>query len=255
MTKLKSFHKLVKSRQIEIVKASDPARNLVDKIFKTNVAHIKKSYRNPVFIFEDKDYIYKVFYRDMMFNGIHFKNDQHMVNMYVKFFQNYDGDMQLSEYYLDDNCAILQIHKLPGIKIADVNNKINIDIIEAGEWFAEQCIQIHSAGMRCVEKHKEFQIERNIFDTGYYFVFSDWNKDNILYDQDKNKLYLIDLQPINWLPADLWNGILRSQWKEIYTYNWKRSQLKNGIQAVEESLLSNIKESIGKIYLPNKVYE
>jgi hypothetical protein len=136
-----------------------------------------------------------------------------------------------------------------------VNNKINIDIIEAGEWFAEQCTQIHSAGMRCVEKHKEFQIERNIFDTGYYFVFSDWNKDNILYDQDKNKLYLIDLQPINWLPADLWNGILRSQWKEIYTYNWKRSQLKNGIQAVEESLLSNIKESIGKIYLPNKVYE
>ena len=254
MTQTKNFHDLVKSRRVEILKASDPARYLVDKVFKTSVKHIQKSYRNPVFVFEDEKYIYKVFYRDMILGGIRFRNDQHMVNMYVKFFQNYKGDMQLSDYYLDDDCAVLQIHKLPGIRLSDVGGPINITVAEAGYWFSEQCMQIHSAGISCAKKHKEFCIEKNIFDSGYYFVFSDWNDDNILYDQTNKKLYLIDLQPINWLPADLWVGVLKSQWKQISSYNWKRPISKNSPQKFEDDLLDKIKQDAYLGRFPGKIY-
>jgi len=253
MTHSKSFHKLVQQRQVEIVKASEPARRLIGKIFKTNVDQIQKSYQNPVFVFANDTHIYKVFYRDIMFHGLHFKNDQHMVNMYVKFFQNYQGDMQLSDYYVDDNCSILQIKKLPGIKLTDIKEPIDITTEVAGEWFAEQCKQIHLAGMRCVEKHKEFEIQRNIFKSGYYFVFSDWNKDNILYDYNTSKLYLVDLQPINWIPSDLLNGVIRSQWKEINSFNWKRPISITG--TAESNLLSKIIEGYGKQYFPKKANE
>jgi len=256
MIQSKNFHKLVQQRQVEIIKACDPARRLVGKIFRTFPEPIQKVYSNPVFLFEDESYIYKVFYRDQKFNGLHFKNDQHTVSMYVKFFQNYDGDMQMQDYYHGDDCSIIQLVKLPGQTLTDIKNNTGLTIEQAGKWFAEQCGQIHETGMRCVRKHKEFEMQRHIFGSGYYFIFSDWSPDNILYDQKTNKLYLVDLQPVNWLPDDLWHCVVRSQWRDISRLNWKlpRRQInENKLSGIENDIFNLVKESFGEKYFPKKL--
>lgn len=255
MANSKSFHTLVKQNKIEIIKASDPAKNLIDKIFKTSAEWIDKDYKNPVLVFQDKDFIYKVFYHDIKINGITLKNQKHTIDMYIKFFKNYKGDMQLQNYYIDTQYSILQLVKLPGETLTNLKGDVDLTIHQAGEWFAEQCKQIHLAGIDCVKKYKEFQIERHIFNNGYYFIFSDWNPDNILYDQTTNKLYLVDLQPVNWIPNDLWKCTIRSQWRDIARLNWKipkRQITKQHLLNIEYNTINLIKESLGEQYRSRK---
>ncbi len=254
MTHSKSFHKLVKQRQIQIIKASDPARRLIDKTFKTSVEWVVKDYRNPVFVFEDDNFFYKVFYRDLMVNGVHFNNKKYMVDLYIKFFHNYEGDLQLNDYYTDSNCTIVQLKKLPGVPISKFKGRTNFNREQLYDWFVEQCKQIHFAGMRCKEKYKMFRTPNHIFKGGYYFMFSDWNKDNILYDSKTNKLHLVDLQPINWIPNDLWTCTVKSQWAELILA--MAPQLKTELtrdSVINRNALSDInhlRDTLGDPYIP-----
>ena len=76
-------------------------------------------------------------------------------------------------------------------------------------WFKQQVHEIHNSGVRCYEKYDEYKIKNDPWGNGFVFTFCDWTNGNFLYNEATQKLYLVDLEPVNWIPRNVWNCVIR----------------------------------------------
>jgi hypothetical protein len=151
-------------------------------------------------VYYDRNFVYKVFQK---------RND---MDQFEKFLKNYRGDLQLISSCKKDDAIIFQFNKLPGETILS-NQLIDLDLDELKKWFKNQAIEIHNTGIRCYNKYDEYKIKRDPYGIGFIFCFCDWSHSNLLYDQENNKLHLVDLDPVNWVSRNIWYCIVRDHFR------------------------------------------
>lgn len=176
-------------------------KNIVEDVFKTKVTSVyKDNYTSSCAVYSDDDFIYKVFRKEAI------------VDQFKKFLHNYNGDLKLLDTHENHEVSIFKMNKLPGETILSrhENNKpTNIDLPELMSWFKKQVHEIHNSGVRCYEKYDEYKIKNDPWGNGFVFTFCDWTNGNFLYNEATQKLYLVDLEPVNWIPRNVWNCVIR----------------------------------------------
>ncbi len=176
-------------------------KDIIEEVFETRVSSVyKDDYASSRAVYSDSDYIYKVFHKEAV------------VESFKKFLQNYEGDLKLLATHENNDMAIFKMNKLPGetllLRHKD-KKKTSIDLTTLMSWFKQQVHEIHNTGIRCYEKYDQFKFGNNAWDGGFIFAFCDWTNGNILYNEQSKKLYLVDLEPINWIPRNIWNCVVR----------------------------------------------
>ncbi len=182
-------------------------KDIVENIFKTKVTSMfKGDYASSRAVYSDDSFVYKVF------------KQSKIVDQFEMFLKNYKGDLKLLDVFKDDNSTIFKFNKLQGQTVDHLmkeNKTIPLDVVTLKEWFKTQVKEIHNAGVRCYEKYDEYKIKQDPWGQGFIFTFCDWSKGNFIYNETDKKLYLVDLEPSNWMPRNIWDCVIREQFKSF----------------------------------------
>lgn len=210
-------------------------KDIVEHTYNTNVKSIfKHDYASSRAVYLDDEFVYKVFIHDKM------------VDQNEMFFKNYHGDLKLLDVFKDDECTIFKFNKLPGTSInqlADEDVTLSLDTLT--KWFKDQVKHIHLAGVQCYKKYDEFKIKQDPWEQGFVYAFFDWNPTNYIYDKTTNKLYLVDLEPTNWIPRNAWNCVIRDHYRNfIQNFNHITLDDKEYITQLEDSVHQQLNEEI-----------
>jgi len=205
-------------------------KDFIENFYKTDIKPMfKDDYASSRAVYCDNDFVYKVFQK---------KKD---VDQFEKFLKSYKGDLQLISCCKSDDTIIFQFNKLPGETVLNLsrNNKfINLNLDQLMKWFKDQCIEIHNTGIRCYNKYDEYKIKNDHYGAGFVFCFCDWTSGNFLYDQNNNQLHLVDLEPSNWIPRNVWYCIVRDHFKSFI------KQFNNLEKLDDPSYVSNLEDKI-----------
>ncbi len=189
-------------------------KELVEQVFNTKVSSIdKQDYSSGNAVYSDDSFVYKV-----TASSKHF-------DCFVSFLKNYQGDLKLLDVYKEDDpneflkATILKFKKLPGLSLKQYSENRNLpkvfldfSLSEIKQWYKDTVKEIHHTGIRCYNQDKNFLISESPLSQGYIFTFFDWNSSNIIYDEEQGKLQLVDLEPINWIPRNVWTTVVRDHY-------------------------------------------
>jgi hypothetical protein len=215
----------------------DYGKSIVEEIFNTKVkAMYKNDYASSRAVYSDSNFIYKVFRKETV------------VEQFKKFLQNYQGDLKLLDTYESDELVIFKMNKLPGetmlLRCKD-KNKTSIDLPVLMSWFKQQVHEIHNTGVRCYNKYDEYKIKDDPWGNGFIFTFCDWTNGNFLYNEIDKKLYLIDLEPVNWIPRNIWNCIVRDHFRTfIKNFAVKGLEDPNYVSHLEDIIVEQLSKEI-----------
>jgi len=203
-------------------------KDIVEHTYNTSVKSIfKHDYTSNRAVYSDDEFVYKVF--------IHNK----MVNQNEMFFKNYRGDLKLLDVFKDDECTIFKFNNLPGTSVNE-SEDVALSLDTLTKWFKDQVKHIHFAGVQCYKEHDEFKIKQDPWGQGFVYAFFDWNPTNYIYDKKTNKLYLVDLEPTNWIPRNVWNCVIRDHFS-TFIKNF------NGIEGLEDpKYVAHLEDVIAK---------
>tara|TARA_B100000073_G_C23584086_1_gene513523 strand:- start:23 stop:706 length:684 start_codon:yes stop_codon:yes gene_type:complete len=182
-------------------------KDIVEDIFKTKVTSMfKGDYASSRAVYSDDLFVYKVF------------KQSKIVDQFEMFLKNYNGDLKLLDVVRDNDSTIFKFNKLPGRTIDSLvneNKTIPLELVELKQWFKNQVKEIHNAGVKCYEKYDEYKIKEDPWGQGFIFTFCDWSRGNYIYDEKSKKLFLVDLEPSNWMPRNIWDCVIREQFKSF----------------------------------------
>ena len=210
-------------------------KDIVEQIYNTNVKSVfKNDYASSRAVYSDDAFVYKVF------------KHSKIVDQFEMFLKNYRGDLKLLDVFKDTECAIFKFNKLPGKTMNElVDEDIALDLDTLTEWFKDQVKHIHLAGVQCYERYNEFKIKQDPWEQGFVYAFFDWNRSNYIYDETTNKLYLVDLEPSNWVPRNVWDCIIRDHFtKFIKSFDHIILNDKNYISQLEDNVQQQLNKEI-----------
>jgi hypothetical protein len=192
-------------------------QDIIHKIYNTETTQYQKpDYANRCVVYYDKSFFYKVFPKE-------YQN----IDKVIKFFKNYNGSLKMIDYHHDVSVSILKFNLLAGETVAsrrDNNIKTDLDIGYLKDWFINRNLEIHNAGLLCSNKHKEFQLDHHDENhQGFRFCFTDWSAGNILYNN--KTLTLVDLQPIDWIPVNVWFNTIRDHYRTFLNHFDNQQQI------------------------------
>jgi len=201
---------------------------LINRVFKTDVTPLRKvpqiglEQSATIEMYADDQFVYKVF----------LGSRQH--EQFELFLKNYQGSMQILDVYRQGTStnflklSIFKINKIPGMTLTNIGEEklsFEMSLPKAVTWFRDQIIEIHNTGIRCNERYEQFKVGNDPWDHGFVFTFSDWHGQNILFDSKTKKLHLVDFEPIDWIPVNTWQLLIKDQLRSFlngFPDEWKR---------------------------------
>lgn len=215
----------------------DYGKSIVQDVFKTEVDSVyKDNFASSRAVYSDSNFIYKVFRKESS------------VDQFKKFLQNYQGDLKLLATHENNDLVIFKMNKLPGETILlrhENKKKTSIDLPVLMSWFKQQVHEIHNTGIRCYNKYDEYKIKNNPNGDGFIFTFCDWTNGNFLYNESDGKMYLVDLEPVNWIPRNIWSCIVRDHFSTfIKNFDIKGLEDPKYVSHLEDLIVEQLSEEI-----------
>tara|TARA_B100001094_G_C18141047_1_gene777894 strand:- start:28 stop:753 length:726 start_codon:yes stop_codon:yes gene_type:complete len=212
-------------------------QDIVENVYQTSVTPIAKNdYSSKRAVYSDDQFVYKVIKQS--------RDD----NQFELFLKNYQGDLKLLDVYRENDLVIFKIRKLFGKTISQLakeNDHISLNIDTLTQWFKTQVKEIHNTGVRCYKKYDSYKIKNDPWGKGFVYTFVDWNNSNYIYNKNINKLYLVDLEPANWISRNIWDCVVRDHFnKFIKSFDHIDYDDKQYISKLEDSVQQELDKEI-----------